>query len=360
MEKTFTSKQIAEIIGGKLTGDDNIKLTYLGPPSLSDEEMLAVAFEEEHIRAIPKSKALCFLLPQGITVEGKSYIQVERPKLAMGTLLNLFYRPPEAPEGVHPTAVISPSAKLGKNISIGPGVVVGSNSEIGDNTRILANTVIGSSVKVGNDCLIYPCVYIGDRVQVGNKVIIHHSATIGADGYSYVTQEASNLETARESGEIGKTGRQEIIKIPSLGTAIINDDVEVGANTIIDRGTIQNTVIGRNTKIDNLVQIAHNVIVGESCFIVAQVGISGSAKIGNRCIFGGQVGVADHVEIGDDVMLMAKSGVSKDLPPKMVYGGIPAVPRKDYIRNIANIKAVTQVKERLKKLETELPEKETL
>lgn len=351
MHKTFTSKQIAEFVDGELYGDENINISFIGPPNLADESMLAIAFEKEHINSIADTKALCILVPEGITPEGKSYIQVSRPKLAMGILLNLFYKAPDTPEGVHPTAVVDPSAKLGQNISVGANVFIGRETVIGDKTKILPNVYIGSEVVVGSNCFFHPNACIGDRVKIGNEVIIQHGASIGADGYSFITEKASNIETAKESGELGKTRKQKIIKIPSLGSVVIHDDVEIGANACIDRGTIQNTEIGRNTKIDNLVMIGHNVKIGESCFIVSQVGISGSSVIGDRAVLAGQAGVADHVTIGDDVILIAKAGVSKDLPGRAVYGGSPAVPRKDFIKQNYNIKYVEELKKRVAKLE---------
>lgn len=358
MHKTYTSKQVADFVGGVLTGNENIELNYLGPPSLADENVLAIAFEKEHMETIGGSKAICFLVPEGVKVEGKTWIEVGRPKLAMGKLLNMFYVPPEAPEGIHPTAFVSPTAKLGQNISVGPNASVGSNTVIGDNTKILANVSIGSGVNVGSDCLFHQGVCIGDRVQIGKKVIINFNASIGSDGFSFVTEKASNIETARESGELGKTANQVIVKIPSCGSVLIEDDVEIGAGTCIDRGTIQNTIIGRNTKIDNLVQIGHNCEIGKSCFLAGQVGIAGSTKVGNRCVLAGQVGLRDHIEIGDDVILIAQAGVSKSLEPKAIYAGTPAVTRKEFAKQLQSVKSIPEMKERLKALEKALIEKE--
>lgn len=358
MKRSYTSKQIAEFVGGKLTGDENINITFLGPPALASQDMLAIAFEEEHIKNLRTTEALCVLLPEGITCEGRTYIQVSRPKLAMGILLNLFYVPPETEDGIHPTAMISPTAKLGLNVSIGPGVVICNNAVIGSKTKLMANVYVGTAAEIGDDGLLYPNVYVGDKVKIGNKVIIHNGASIGADGFSFVTEKAGNIETARESGELGKTEDQLVIKIPSLGSVEIHDDVEIGANACIDRGTIQNTIIGRNTKIDNLVQIGHNVQIGQSCLLAAQIGVSGSAKIGNRCVLAGQVGLADHIEIGDDVILMAQCGVSKSIEARSIYIGTPAVPRKEFVRNVLNVKSITEMKEKLKILEKALLEKE--
>ena len=360
MEKSFTSKQVADFVGGKLTGDENVKLNFLSPPALATENMLAIAFEKEHLEQMYNTKALCVLLPEGVPCEGKTCIHVERPKLAMGILLNMFFIPPEAPKGVHSTAVIAPTVQMGKNVSVGPHAVIGNKTIIGDNVRILSNVNIGSSAQIGNECLLYPGVYIGDRVVIGNEVIIHSNTCIGSDGYSYVTEKASNLEKARLGGEIGENSEQVIIKVPSIGTVIIEDQVEIGSNASVDRGTIQNTIIRRNTKIDNLVQIAHNADIGESCFIVSQSGVSGSSKVGNRCTVGGQVGIVDHVSIGDDTIIMGRAGVSKSLRGKEVYGGTPAVTRKEFIRQLQSVKSIPAMKEKIKKLEEMVKEKETV
>lgn len=358
MEKSFTSKQIADFIGGKLVGDENIKLSFIAPPDLADETMLAIAFERPHIEAISKTKALCVMIPEGIPCEGITYISVNRPKMAMGKLLTAFYVPPEAPDGVHPTATVHTTAKLGKNVSVGPGVFIGRNTVIGDNTKLLANVSIGSNVKIGCECLFHFNVCVSDRIEIGNKVIIHNGASIGSDGFSFVTEKPSNVETARTMGKLGVHKDQHIIKIPNLGNVQIMDDVEIGANVAIDRGTLQNTIIGKNTKIDNLVHIAHNTQIGESCFIMGQVGIAGSAKIGDRCFLTGQVGIADNLKIGDDVILIAQAGVSKDIPSENIYAGTPAVPRKEFIKHQFGVKSLAALKKRVKELENEIAQKE--
>lgn len=354
MNKSFTSRQIAEFVEGKLVGREDIKITNLSPPQLSEEDSLAIAFEKEHLEHMQSSKALCVLLPESVECNNKSYIQVKRPKLAMGKLLYLFYQPPENCLGIHPTAIIDATAIIGNNVSVGPYSVIGSNSRIGDNTQILSNTCIGASVQIGGDCLVYPNVYIGDRVIIGKKVIIHAGTVIGSDGYSFITEKESNLETARKTGKTGLNMEQVVVKVPSIGSIVIGDDVELGANCCIDRGTINDTIIGKNTKLDNAVHIAHNCIIGESCLITGQVGISGSTQIGDRCMFGGQVGIADHLKVGHDVIIIGKSGVTKDLPPKAIYGGLPATTRKDMIRQYMNIKSIDDLRERIKLLEKEV------
>jgi len=331
----YTQEELAEIVGGILTKNNDTKLDKVAPPLLADENALALALGEEEIANLEHSKAKCALTPLGVSFENISTIEVERPRLAMMKLLHVFYEAPDTPVGIHPTAVIHPEAKLGKNVSIGPNVVVSRGAIIGDNTKIMANVYVGKFAKIGENCLFHPSVNIGDYVQVGARVIIHHGASLGADGFSFVTETPDNIEQARQEGSIsGGKEDQRVYKIPSLGSVLIEDDVEIGANTTIDRGTVENTVVGAQTKIDNLVMIGHNCKIGKCCMIVSQVGIAGSCTIGDRVVIAGQAGLADHIEIGSDSIILAKAGVTKTHPARSVLMGAPAVPRKDFLKRL--------------------------
>jgi len=339
MTKSYSLDEINSIIGGILNKVEDVKVQRLSPPLLADENTLALALSEEEIHNLQMSDAKAALVPLGVSLEHISTIEVERPRLAMMKLLHLFYVPPQTHVGVHSTAVVDPSAKLGENVSIGPNVVIARNVEIGNNTKIVANAYIGQDSKLGSSCLIHPGVNIGDFVKIGNSVVIHHGASIGADGFSFVTETQSNVEAAKEQGSVeGDFKQQKIYKIPSIGSVEIRDDVEIGANTTIDRGTVENTVIGKGTKIDNLVMVAHNCKIGENCMIISQVGVAGSCNVGDRVVLAGQVGMADHIDIGADSIVMAKSGVSKSIPNKSIVFGIPAMPRKEYIKQMKTIK----------------------
>ncbi|MBE7706043.1 MAG: UDP-3-O-(3-hydroxymyristoyl)glucosamine N-acyltransferase [Cyanobacteria bacterium SIG30] len=334
-KKMYTQEELAEIVGGILTKNNDTKLDKVAPPLLADENALALALGEEEIANLEHSKAKCALTPLGVSFENISTIEVERPRLAMMKLLHVFYEAPDTPVGIHPTAVIHPEAKLGKNVSIGPNVVVSRGAIIGDNTKIMANVYVGKFAKIGENCLFHPSVNIGDYVQVGARVIIHHGASLGADGFSFVTETPDNIEQARQEGSIsGGKEDQRVYKIPSLGSVLIEDDVEIGANTTIDRGTVENTVVGAQTKIDNLVMIGHNCKIGKCCMIVSQVGIAGSCTIGDRVVIAGQAGLADHIEIGSDSIILAKAGVTKTHPARSVLMGAPAVPRKDFLKRL--------------------------
>ena len=355
--KSFTVDEITQIVNGMLTKVEDPEIKQIAPPLLSDENTLALALGEDEIANLAKSSAKAALVPLGVQIDGLTTIEVERPRLAMMKLLNLFYVPPVVNKDVHPSAVVDPSAKLGANVSIGPNVVISPNAIIGDNTKILANTYIGSNVKIGTNCFFHAGVNIGDRVKIGNDVILHHGVSLGADGFSFVTENPNNIENARQDGEIKKDNSNQVIfKIPSIGAVEIGNNVEIGANTTIDRGTIENTVIGENTKIDDLVMIGHNCKIGKGCLIVSQVGIAGSCIIGDRVVIAGQAGLADHIEIGSDTIITAKAGVTKSFPEKSIIVGIRAVPRKDFIKQLKTMKDAQEIFAKFRKFEPLLKE----
>lgn len=354
---TFTLEEITHIVGGMLTKVEDAKISQIAPPLLSDENTLALALGEEEIANLAKSKAKAALVPLGVQIDGFTTIEVDRPRLAMMKLLNLFYVAPVVYKGIHPSAVIDPTAKLGENVEIGANVVVSHDAIIGDGTKIAANSYIGGCVKIGKNCFFHAGVNIGDRVQVGNDVILHHGVSLGADGFSFVTENPDNIEQARKDGEIKETNAKHVIfKIPSIGAVVIGNNVEIGANTTIDRGTIENTTIGDNTKIDDLVMIGHNCKVGEGCLIVSQVGIAGSCVIGDRVVIAGQAGLADHIEIGSDSIVTAKAGVTKSFPEKSIIIGIPAMPRKDFIKQLKTMKDAQEIFAKFRKYEPLLKE----
>ena len=349
----YTAEELAHVTGGILNKVEDAKVCKLFPPLLADENTLALALGEEEIANLAQSRAKAALVPLGVQIDGLTTIEVERPRLAMMKLITLFYKEPEVNEGVHPTATVHPEAKLGQNVKIGPNVVISRGAEIGDNTKIVANSYIGGYAKVGKNCFFHPGVNIGDRVQVGNDVILQHGVSLGADGFSFVTENPDNIEQARKDGEIkeGSADNHVIFKIPSIGSVVIGNNVEIGANTTIDRGTIENTTIGDNTKIDDLVMIGHNCKVGKGCLIVSQVGIAGSCVIGDRVVIAGQAGLADHIEIGSDTIITAKAGVTKSFPEKSIIVGIPAVPRKEFIKQLKTMKDAQEIFAKFRKYE---------
>jgi len=356
--KSYKLSELSQMIGGMLSevGED-IEIKRLAPPKSADENTLALAITEDEIANLAFTKAKSAVVPMGTGIENISTIEVERPKLAMMKLLHIFAIPVDAPLGIHEKAVVHPEAQLGQNVSIGPNVVVGRGAVIGDNTKLVANVYIGKFVEVGNNCLFYPGVNIGDFVTIGNNVIIHHGTSIAADGFSFVTENPGTIEAAKQQGNVeGDFSKQTIFKIPSLGSVTISDDVEIGANVCIDKGTVENTFVGRGTKIDNLTMIGHNCKIGENCLIVSQVGISGSVNIGDRVVLAGQAGIADHINIGADSIIMAQAGVSKSFPEKSIVVGSPAMYRKEFARQMKTMSDAKKFIEEFKTLKKEIEE----
>lgn len=351
--KEYTIDEISQIVGGMLTKVNEVKIDKLMPPDKADETSLALGLSEEAIEGLYQTKAKAALVPLGVNIEGLTTIEVERPRLAMMKLMSLFEIPVDTPRGIHPTAVIDETAKIGKNVSIGANVYISRDVEIGDGTSILAGCYIGKGVKIGENCLFHANCNIGDFATIGNRVVFQHSVSIAADGFSFVTETPDTIEQARQGKESAddKKANQKIYKIPSLGSVTIEDDVEIGANSCVDRGTIEDTVIGAQTKIDNLVQIGHNCKIGKACMIVSQVGIAGSCVIGDRVVIAGQAGLADHINIASDSIIMAQAGVTKSFNTRSIIMGAPAVPRKDFIKQHKTMTDALALIEKYKKYE---------
>lgn len=350
--KSYKPEEIAHVVSGLLTKVADAQISMIAPPLLSDENTLALALSEEEIANLANTKAKVALVPLGVNFDGITTIEVERPRLAMMKLLHMFYEEPETQVGVHPSATVHETVKLGKNVAIGPNVVLSKNVEVGDNTKIMANSYVGANSTIGSDCFFHAGVNLGDKITIKNKVILHHGVSIGADGFSFVTENPDNIEQAKKEGVIVENGKPHIVyKIPSIGGVIINDNVEIGANSTIDRGTIEDTIIGQDTKIDDLVMIGHNCKIGKGCMIIAQVGIAGSCVIGDRVVIAGQAGLADHIKVGNDSIIAAKAGLSKSFPEKSIVIGYPAMLRKDFIRQMKTIKDASALIEKFKKYE---------
>lgn len=322
---------IATALGAQLVGDGSVLVRGVAHPAMAGPDTIALAIEDGAEKLLARTKATTAAVAEGRAeaLAGlKGGIVVKRPRLALAKLLELFDRPPLTLPGVHPSAVIDPTAMIGAGASIGPLCHVGPRARIGARARLLAQVTIGADASIGDDSLLHSGVRIGERCVLGTHVIVQPNAVIGADGFSFVTPEKGSVETAKATGRI-EAQNLEIVRINSIGNVEIADEVEVGAGTMIARGTLGPTRIGRGTKIDNLVQIGHNCTIGTNCLIAGNVGISGSVKVGDRVTLAGGVGVADHLSIGDDSILIAGSGVWQSVPPREIWGGFPAMPWKD-------------------------------
>ncbi|HYD30202.1 MAG TPA: UDP-3-O-(3-hydroxymyristoyl)glucosamine N-acyltransferase [Azospirillaceae bacterium] len=324
---------LAAALGARFEGDGAMEVTRpVHPAEAEGTADLALAMDKALVPLLETTRAGAAMVAEGAAVpEGrfKGWIVVNRPRFAMAGLTQVFDKPVHAEPGIHPSAFVATDAVIGEGVSIGPFVYVGPKAVVGERTILMPHVTIGAEARVGADCLFHPGARVGERCVIGNRVILHHNASIGGDGFSYVTPEPGSVETAKATGKVGAINAA-ICRINSLGAVILDDDVEVGANAAIDRGTISDTRVGRFTKIDNLVQIGHNVQIGQMCMICGHAGIAGSVEIGNRVVLAGRVGVADHVRIGDDAVIAAMSGVGTDVPAKSVMMGYPAIQRSKF------------------------------
>ena len=334
---TFTLEQLAKTSGGELVGDPSLQIT--GAASLAEATPGEISFfaNPKYIGLLRKTRASAvFVPPHFADTLDAAQIRVSNPTKAFEQVVLKFApKPIQFVPGIHPTAVVDPSAQLGERVSIQPHAVIEAGTKIGDDTIIGAGSYVGHETTIGSSCLIYPSVTIRERSRIGSRVIIHSGAVIGADGFGFEMVD----------------GRQQ--KIQQLGVVQIDDDVEIGANTTIDRARFGRTWIQQGVKIDNLVQIAHNVVVGKDSVIVAQSGISGSTRVGQRVMMGGQVGIVGHLEIGDGTAIGAQSGISKSTQGGAWFGS-PAVPLAEAKQQIAWVHRLGKLFARVKEIEKKL------
>ncbi|HEX8280131.1 MAG TPA: UDP-3-O-(3-hydroxymyristoyl)glucosamine N-acyltransferase [Chthoniobacterales bacterium] len=332
---------LASELGGEMIGDPDLEIRRVVHPSFAeDKHDLALVYSASVAPIVRARQVQTALVPLTPEVPGiPNQLKVARPRVTLARLLGIFAQPPVVAPGVHPSAVIDPTATLAHGVCIGPNCSVGPRTKIGEGTTLVAGVHIGAAVEIGAGCRFFAGVCIGDRVRIGDRVIVKANAAIGNDGFSFQTVEPGSAEVARQTGKAQPTD-SEILRINSVGTVVIEDDVEIGACACIDRATLHETRIARGTKIDNLVQIAHNVQVGRTCIIVAMAGVAGSATIGDRVVIAAQAGIPDHAKIGDDCVIMPQAGVTRDLPPKSYVGGSPAEPRKEFLNSLMQIKRI--------------------
>ncbi len=336
--KSIKLYEIAALVGGEVVGDRNTLIT--GVAGIKDAEKGDITFlaNAKYLPFLTQTNASAVIMAADIETQAVASIRCAHPSQAFTKIVS-YFTPPQthAPIGVHPTAVIAEGVHLGDKVSIGAQAVIEKNAFVGDRTVIAAHSYVGPEARVGHDCFIHPHVTLREGVIVGHGVIIHSGSVIGSDGFGYESMEGVH------------------IKIPQLGSVEIGDDVEIGANVCVDRGRFKNTRIGKGTKIDNLVQIAHNVIIGENCLVVSQAGISGSTQLGDRVIIAGQVGLVGHIELGDDVIVAARSGVTKSVPAKTVLLGEPAKPIQEQKKIFALISRLPEMFKDLAELKKKIP-----
>lgn len=354
----LTMGELARALDAQCWGDQSIRVTGAAEPAAvgpvdADGGTLAMAMAPKYAEALkPGSIAI---LAEGMDPEAyglKAAIFAPRPRLVMAGLTRAFDRGPDIAPGIHPTAVIDPTATIGDGAAIAPFVVIGAHVRIGQGARIGAHVSIGRGARIGNQALIHPGVRIGHDVTAGDRLIVQPGASIGGDGFSFVTPEESGIEEIRRTlGARAAVNHQHWTRIHSLGAVELGHDVEIGANATIDRGTIRSTRVGDGTKIDNLVMLGHNVVVGRDCLLCSQVGVAGSSVIGDRVVLAGQVGVNDNIQIGDDVIAGGAAKIFTRVPAGRVILGNPAVKMETQLEIQKAMRRLPRFAQQLSKLQ---------
>jgi len=330
------ASELALKINAELSGEDT-EITCISPIEDIAEGSLTALLGKDISEDVYSSFASAFLIKKGSELrQDKTYLAADDPELALVSAINALYPPKRKPAGVHPSACVSASAILKENVSVGANAYIGEEAEIGEGTQVYPGAVVGDGVKTGKDCIIYANVTIYDGCTLGDRVIIHSGSVIGSDGFGYYQKNGTN------------------VKIPHIGSVVLEDDVEIGSNTSVDRGKFSDTVIGTGTKIDNLVQIAHNIKVGRHCIMAGQTGIAGSTTIGDYVMMGGRVGVGDHINICSKVMLAGYSGVMSDIEKPGIYAGAPLNTRKGWMREVALVRSLPEIVKRITELEKKI------
>jgi UDP-3-O-[3-hydroxymyristoyl] glucosamine N-acyltransferase len=332
----FTAAEIAKHLQGEVVGDANAVLKNFATAESAQAGDLTFAENEAFFARAERSGATAIIADKHFTSARKILIRVPNARVAFARVLALFFQEQKFAAGIHPTAMIGPGVQIDPTAHVGPHCVIGERVHIGARTVLQCGNFVGDDSRLGGDVNLFPNVTIYPRTEIGNRVRIHAGTVIGSDGYGYVLDNGMHR------------------KVPQIGNVIIGDDVEIGACVTVDRGALGPTLIGKGTKIDNLVQIAHNVEIGEHCLIVSQVGIAGSSKLGNHVVLAGQVGLIGHLKIGDQVVVAAQAGVTSDIPAGEKWWGMPAQPERDTKRQIIALRQLPELLKRVAELEKKL------
>ncbi len=359
----YTLAEIATALGGELLGDATIEITGAAEPSAARSEQLAIAINPKFADGFAQGAARAALLWEGadwqaLGLEGAVTLPRGSGKAGMPELTQMLDKGPEISPGIHSSAVIDPTAQIGAGAAIGPFVVIGPRARIGARARIDAHVTIAEDAQIGDDLLLHAGARIARGVRIGDRFIGHQNCIVGADGFSFSTRDKSAVEELR--GDLDHTagaavaGSSHWQRVHSLGGVEISDDVELGAQTVVDRGTLRATCIGRGTKIDNLVQIAHNVTIGEDCMICGQAGVAGSARIGNRVVLGGRAAVSDNTFVGDDVIAGGRAGIFTNVPAGRAVLGSPATRMDTQLKINRDLRRLPRLAETVRELQKTL------
>jgi UDP-3-O-[3-hydroxymyristoyl] glucosamine N-acyltransferase len=328
--------ELAEILGGRVAGNPEIRISGLGTLETAVEGQITFLANPKYASKVAGTRASAVVLSSGANAFGRDSIVVDNPYLAFAKLLTLFTTRPRVPRGIMKGAIIGEELTIGKDATIHPGTVVGDRVTIGDRVTLHPNVTLYDGVVLGDDVTLHSGVSIREGCRIGNRVIIHNGTTIGSDGFGYAPDGSAYF------------------KIPQIGIVIVEDDVEIGANAAVDRAALEVTRIGRGTKIDNLVQVAHNCVIGEDCIIIGQAGIAGSTKLGKHVTLGGQVAVAGHLTVGDGAMISGQSGVMGNVAPGEILSGTPAIPHQSRLRSAAVFPHLPEMRKSLNSLGSRL------
>ena len=337
---TLTTGELAAKLGAELEGDAGIELRGAGDLRTAGAGQVSFAAHPRYLSEVASCGASAVIVPKDAAIASPrpALLRVADADAAFAAACALFAPPPVAmPRGVHPRALVSPEAKLGRDVSVGAFAVVEAGAEIGDGTTLYPQTYVGHGATLGRSCLLYPFSSVRERCRLGDRVILHNGAVVGSDGFGYAV-DAQGVRT----------------KIPQVGIVVLEDDVEIGANATLDRARFGETRVGKGTKVDNLVQIAHNCVIGEHSVLCAQMGMAGTTTLGKHVICAGQAGLAGHLTVGDGAIVGAQAGVSKDLSGGQMYLGAPAVPRLEFGRSLAHVAGLPKLKEQIKAMEARL------
>lgn len=360
LPKEVSIHEIAALIEGQAQSRENVTVSAVSmAPLKAQKGEVAFLFDQKLLSRLDECKASIVIIPTGTKCETPC-IYVDRPLLAIQKILTFFQPKRWFPDaGIHPTAVVDPTAQIGQNAAIGPYVVIGPNAKIGDRTKIMAHCYVGCDVEIGSDSLLYPGCLVADYVKLGNRVTLQQGAVIGSDGFAYVTAKPSNMER-RINGETQLVDESNPhLKIPQIGNVVIEDDVEIGSCATVDRATMGATVIGKGSKIDNLVMIAHNVKLGQEVLVVSHVAIAGSCNLADRVIIAGQAGIKDHINVGKDAIIQGQAGVMRDVPEGAVLTGSPAVPHREFMTDAVLSRKLPQMYNDLKAMKKQIKELES-